>query len=64
MPMITHYKTKEEAEQHCGPDDTVIMEGNALPRWRVISKEELRVRSANAPFTGRDCATPERLWPW
>lgn len=39
---VKHYSTKEEAEKNCNASThTVIAEGNAVVRYRVISINEL-----------------------
>mgnify|MGYP003365714935 CR=1 FL=1 len=37
--MVTHYKTKEEAELNCKDGQSVVMEGNQKPKFRVVDNE-------------------------
>lgn len=35
--MVTHYKTREEAELNCREGQSVVMDGNQNPRFRIIN---------------------------
>lgn len=38
--LIKMYKTKKEAIENCPIGHKIILEGNAVRRWRVVTDEE------------------------
>lgn len=41
MKTVKHYRTKEEAEDKCNENQTVVMEGNAVIRYRIVDNDDL-----------------------
>lgn len=57
--IIKHYKTKSEAEANCPAGHKLILEGNAIRRWRVVTDEEYGqlIASGKKSLLGSDTQT-------
>ena len=56
--MVVHYRSKEEAQKNCNNGETVVMEGNAVVRYRVAPNSEMKIplpRRASPSKLKNDC---------